>query len=91
MLVAQSCPTLCDPMVCPWNFLGKNTAMGCHSLLQGSFPPQGLNLGLLHCRQILYHLNYQGSPAHDKTSVLMRAQSSLSIRHVKTHSEKAAV
>ena len=27
--------------------------MGCHFLLQGIFPPQGSNLGLLHCRQIL--------------------------------------
>ena len=36
--------------------------MGCHALLQGIFPTQGLNLGLLHCRQILYHLRYQGSP-----------------------------
>ena len=35
---------------------GKNTRVGCHSLLQGIFPNQGLNLGLLHCRQILYHL-----------------------------------
>ena len=30
--------------------------MGCHSLLQGIFLTQGSNLGLLHCRQILYHL-----------------------------------
>ena len=37
--------------------------MSCHSLLQGIFPTQGLNLGLLHCRQILYHLSHQGSPA----------------------------
>ena len=28
--------------------------MGCHFLLQGIFPTQGLNLGLLHCRQIPY-------------------------------------
>ena len=33
-----------------------------YSLLQGIFPTQGLNLGLLHCRYILYHLSYQGSP-----------------------------
>ena len=33
----------------------------CHSLLQGFFPTQGLNAGLLLCRQILYHLSYQGS------------------------------
>ena len=36
--------------------------MGCHPLLQGIFPTQGRNLGLLHCRQILYRLSYQGSP-----------------------------
>ena len=36
--------------------------MSSHSLLQGIFLTQELNLGLLHCRQILYHLNHQGSP-----------------------------
>ena len=35
--------------------------VGCHALLQGIFPSQGLNLGLLHFRQILYYLNHQGS------------------------------
>ena len=35
---------------------------GSHSFLQGIFPIQGLNPGLLHCRQILYHLSHQGSP-----------------------------
>ena len=62
VLVTQPCLTLCDPMNCPWNSSGKNTGVGCHSLLQGIFPTQGSNLGLLHCRQILYHLSYQGSP-----------------------------
>ena len=33
---------------------GKRTGMGCHSHLHGLFPIQGLNLGLLHCKQILY-------------------------------------
>ena len=33
-----------------------------HSLLQGIFPTQGSNPGLLHCRQILYQLRHQGSP-----------------------------
>ena len=33
----------------------KNTGVGCHALLQGMFSTQRLNLGLLHCRQILYH------------------------------------
>ena len=36
-----------------------NTGVGCHSLLQGIFLTQWLNLGLLNCRQILYHLSYQ--------------------------------
>ena len=38
--------------------------MGCHSILQGIFPTQELNLGLPHCRHSLYHLNHQGSPHH---------------------------
>ena len=33
--------------------------MVCHSLLQRIFLTQGLNSGLLHCRQILYHLSYR--------------------------------
>ena len=41
---------------------GKNTGVGCHFLLQGIFPTKGSNPGLLHCRQILYHPNHQGSP-----------------------------
>ena len=36
--------------------------MGCHFLLQGIFLTQGLNLGLLHRRQVLYHLSHQGNP-----------------------------
>ena len=40
----------------------KNTGVGCHALLQGIFPTQELNLGLLHCRWILYCLSHQGSP-----------------------------
>ena len=59
-LVAKSCPTLCNPMDC--SLPGKNTGVGCHFLLQGIFPTQGSNAGLLHCRQILYRLDYEGSP-----------------------------
>ena len=40
---------------------GKNTGVGCHALLQGIFPTQGLNPGLPHCKRILYHLSHQGS------------------------------
>ena len=47
-LVAQSCPTLCDPMdcsrlLCPWDSSGKNTGVGCQALLQGIFQIQGSN------------------------------------------------
>ena len=40
----------------------KNTRVGSLSLLQGIFPTQEANQGLLHCRRILYQLSYQGSP-----------------------------
>ena len=67
-LVTQSCPTLCDRV--GWSPLGssvhgdspgKNTGVGCRALLQGIFPTQGANLGLPHCRWILYHLRHQGN------------------------------
>ena len=68
LLDFQSCPALCDPMDCSLpgssvhgNYPGKNTDVGYHSLLQGIFPTQRLNLSLLHCRQILYRLSHQGS------------------------------
>ena len=100
--VTQLCPTLCDPMDCPWNSPCQNTGVGSLSLLQENLPNPGIkprsstlqadsipaelpgkpkntgegsqcllqqilptqesNQGLLHCRQILYQLSYQGSP-----------------------------
>ena len=39
-----------------------STGVGCHFPLQGIFPTQESNLGLPHCKQILYHLSHQGSP-----------------------------
>ena len=47
-------------LLCPWNSLGKNTGVGSHSLPQGIFLTWELNLDLLHCSQILYHLIHQG-------------------------------
>ena len=41
--------------LCPRDSPGKNTGVGCHSLLQRIFSTWKSNLGLLHCRQILYH------------------------------------
>ena len=42
----------------PWSSPGQNTRVGNRSLLQGIFPIQESNPGLLHCRQILYQLSY---------------------------------
>ena len=44
-------------LLCPRDVPGKKAGVGCHSLLQGIFPNQGSNLGLLHCRQTLYRLS----------------------------------
>ena len=59
-LVAQSCPTLCDPMDCRpqmpsihGDSPGKNTGVSWHTLLLGILTIQGLNPDLPHCRQIL--------------------------------------
>ena len=46
----------------PWNSPGQNTGVGSLSFLQGIFPTQRSNPGLLHCRWILYQLSHQGSP-----------------------------
>ena len=46
----------------PCDSLGQNTGVSSPFLPQGIFPTQGLNPGLLHCRQILYQLSHKGSP-----------------------------
>ena len=61
-------------LLCPWNSPGKNTGVGSHSLLQGVFLTQGSNLGLLHCRQILYHLSHQGTPVYSYNVILFGLQ-----------------
>ena len=53
--------TLCDPMVSVHGIL-QARILGSLSLLQGIFPTQGSNPGLMHCRQIPYHLTHQGNP-----------------------------
>ena len=47
-----------------WNSPGQNTGVGSLSLLQGIFPTQGLNPGLLCCWQILYQLSHQEAQEH---------------------------
>ena len=50
LFIHQSCLTLLQParLLCPWDFPGKNTGVGCHFLLQEVFPTQGSNPSLLH-------------------------------------------
>ena len=57
------------PWTSPWNSPGQNTGVGSCSLLQGIFPTQGWNPGLLHCRRILYQLSHQGSPSPQRQQI----------------------
>ena len=64
---AQLCPTLgpqrLQPprLLCPWDFPGKNTGVGCHFLLQGIFPAQGWNPHLMYWQADSLPLSHQGS------------------------------
>ena len=59
----QSCLTLWPlGLYSPWNSPGQNTEVDSLSLLQGIFPNQGSNPGLLHCRWILYQLSQKQCP-----------------------------
>ena len=68
-LVAQSCPTLCDPMDCspPGHSIhgdspSKNTEVNCHFLLQGIFLTQVLSLHLLHWQVDFFTTEPPGKP-----------------------------
>ena len=63
-LESESCSVVSDSLqlYSPWNSSGQNTGVGSLSLLQGIFPTQGSNSGLLHCRRIVYQLSHKGSP-----------------------------
>ena len=67
VLVAQLCPSLCNPMDCSppgssmhGSLQARTLEWAAISSSRGIFPTQGSNPDLLHCREILYHLNYQG-------------------------------
>ena len=64
VLVAQSCPALCNPTNCSLpgssvHGILQASILDCHSLLQRIFLTQGSNPGLLHCRRVLYLLSYR--------------------------------
>ena len=63
-----------------------NTGVGCLSLLQGIFPIQELNQGLLHCRWILFQLNYQGIPWAYSIQFSSDTQSCLTLCNPMNHS-----
>ena len=69
-LFATSWAVACTRLLRPWDFLDKSTGVGCHFRLQGIFPTQGSNPGLLHYRQMLYHLSHQGSPDSHKQTLI---------------------
>ena len=53
-----------------WNSPGQDIGVGSHFLLQETFPTQGSNSGLPHCRQIFYQLSHQGSPVNDELGLI---------------------
>ena len=68
-LVAKLCPTLLRPhglqptsLLCPWDFPGEHSGVGCHFLLQGVFLTQGLKLHLLHWQKGSLPASHQRTP-----------------------------
>ena len=57
-----TCVWLCVTLWTVANQVPLSMGVGCHFLLQGTFPTQGLNPGLLRCKQSLYQLSHRGSP-----------------------------
>ena len=95
VLVAYSCPILCDPMDCspPGSSVhgyspGKNTGVGCCCLLQGIFQTQELSPGPPHCKWILYHLSHQGSPEGIMLSEINQTKTSSVCFHLYVESKK---
>ena len=61
----MKCKSLTHVQLCnPMDYTGQNAGLGSHSLLQGIFPTQESNWGLLHCRWILYQLSCQPGGFH---------------------------
>ena len=63
--VSQSCPTLYNPINYTVHGILQARILEwvAFSFFRGVFSIQGLNPGLLHCRQILYQLSHKGSPS----------------------------
>ena len=61
--------TVAARLLCPWDFPGKNTGVGCHFLLQGIFPTQGSSQSLLHWQADSLPLSHQGALHRVSTSI----------------------
>ena len=70
----RPCDAMNSTVYSSWNSPGQNTGVGSLSLLQGIFPTQESNWGILHCRRILYQLSYEGTPKY--TSIKKKIKSS---------------
>ena len=77
-LESEGCSVVSDSLdyglYSPWNYPGQNTGVGSCSLLQGIFPTQRSNPGLLHCRWFLYQLSHKlatGPPEESHTVLLL--------------------
>ena len=57
-------------LLCPWDFPGKNTGVGCHALLQGIFLTQGSNPSLLHWQVNSLQLAPLESPCSEESGVI---------------------
>ena len=71
------------------NYCQKSIGVGCHFLLQGIFPTQGLNPSLPHCRQTLYHLSHQGR--NGSSSTVGQIIRSVTKRESRTHIKQSIV
>ena len=80
--VAKSCLALLRTAgrqsLCPWDFPGENTGVGCHFLLQGIFLTQGSSPHLLHCQADAFPLRLQGSPIMAFGLPILREENSCS-------------
>ena len=80
-LVAKSGLSLVYPngllpirLICPWDFPGKNTGVGCHFLLQGIFPTKGWNNYLLHWQAVSLPQSQQRGPILLSTKVYFNGE-----------------
>ena len=94
VLVAQLCPTLCNPMdgsppgSSVHGILQARILVGSHSLLQGIFLTQGSDTVLLQFRQILSHLNHL---EHPYLLELTLSKSLLKISHLRDRTSLTAL